>query len=244
MGIPDLKHRARGPEMMDDRSITDGRLTDALRNLRVTNRWLGGYAASDAYLDPLLHRRDELRILDVGTGLGDYAAHLVRRGANRNCRVTVHALDNNPVTVGHARAWLDASLRPSLRARVEVQIADATQLNPVQDQVDVVHACLFLHHFHGEVLSDLLATLQSVSRCGVVINDLHRHAFAYVCIFVLSRMLPVSPMYRHDAPLSVRRGFRRGELERLARRAGLAGVSLEWHWAFRWVLTTLSSPSS
>ncbi len=40
-------------------------------------------------------------------------------------------------------------------------------------------------------------------------------------------------MFRHDAPLSVRRAFRRAELAALADRAGLDGV-ITWHWAFRW----------
>jgi len=225
---------------MDDFSITDARLTRALQDLRRINRLLGAYAATDRVLDPLLQRHARLRILDVGCGLGDHLVHLARRADQFGCRADLIGTDANPVTVGHARAHLDAHLSPSLRSRVRVEIADAQDLSCPDDAVDVVHAALLLHHFHGPDAVQLLAELRRVARRGLLINDLHRHPFAYAGSWLLSRLLRLAPMVQHDAPMSVRRGFRRAELLRLARDAQLPPASIRWHWAFRWTLSTIA----
>jgi hypothetical protein len=55
----------------------------------------------------------------------------------------------------------------------------------------------------------------------VIINDLHRHFFAYYSIRTLTTLFSKSPMVRHDAPVSVRRAFRPAELLKIADRAGV-----------------------
>lgn len=224
---------------MDDFSVTGDRLRRALRDLRRINRLLGGHRATDAVVDPTLRRHSSLRVLDVGTGSGDYPVHFVRRGAGAGTKVEVVGVDLNPVTVGHGRAWLDHALPPSLRPRAEIEIADALALPYPDGAFDVAHAALFLHHFHGPDAVQVLREMDRVSRLGVVVNDLHRHPVAYVGIWSLSRLLHLAPMVQHDGPISVARGFRRAELERLAREAGLGAATVRWHWAFRWTLSTL-----
>ena len=226
---------------MDDFSITGARLTQALRDLHRINRLFGGHAATDAVLDPELRQRDHVRLLDLGCGSGDYLVHLARRGAQFGCTMELIGVDANPVTVGHARAHLDEQLPRSLRSQVRVEIGDALAFPCDDNAVDITHAALFLHHFHGDAARRLLRQMQRVSRHGIVVNDLHRHPLAWIGIWLLSRGLRMAPMVQHDGPMSVRRGFRADELRALAQAAGLPVPSIRWHWAFRWTLSTISN---
>lgn len=237
--LPDLSARLDAPELMDDVSIVDDRLAGALANLRWTNRLLGGYTANDALLDPLLRRRSRLRVLDLGTGGGDYLGHLVARGHRLECRVEVVGIDVNPATADYARDWLDDYVSGLFRPRICIDEADALDLPFPENAFDVSMATLFLHHFHGDDAVQVLREMDRVSRLGSFVNDLHRHPLAYLGIDFLCRVLPVSPMYRHDAPLSVRRGFQRDELRALTRRAGWKPPRIRWHWAFRYTASTL-----
>ena len=92
-------------------------------------------------------------------------------------------------------------------------------------------ASLFLHHFPPEDVARLLREMGRVARV-VVVNDLHRHPLAYHAIRTLARLSP-SEMFRHDAPMSVRRGFTGPELDALLAEAGLVATR-RWRWAFRW----------
>ncbi|MFP4227532.1 MAG: methyltransferase domain-containing protein [Salinivenus sp.] len=236
-----FSERARAEEWMDDTSVAEPHLRETLQNLRWINRWLGGYRASRNRLAPLLATRSSLRVLDVGTGGADYLPEVVRWGQAARCSVSAVGVDRNPVTVGHGRAWLDASLSSPLRERVRIDRADALALPYPDNAFDVGHAALFLHHLYDEQACRLLQELDRVSRLGILINDLHRHLLAYAGIWTLARLLKFSPMVQHDAPLSVRRGFQRGDLHALAARAGLPSARVKWHWAFRWTLSTLPS---
>ncbi len=226
-------------ERMDDLSAGGAELEQALEELRWVNRWLGGYAATWRVLRPLLRRRQTLRLLDVGTGAPDVPEDLVRRGANRRKDLQVTALDANPAVAAHARRALDTRLPPPLRRRIEVVEGDPRALPYADSSFDVAIAAFCLHHFDGAEAVQVLREMDRVARRGILVNDLHRHVIAYHSIRVIGALLDASPMFRHDGPLSVRRGFRRDELQALAQTAGLPGARIRWHWAFRWTLSTV-----
>ena len=96
-----------------------------------------------------------------------------------------------------------------------------------------------MHHFNQIEAVDLCRRMQRWATYGIIINDLHRHRFAYYGIKLLAHLLPVSPMFAYDAPLSVLRGFRRDDLDTLAQQAELRHPRIERSLGFRWVLTTL-----
>jgi len=239
MTVPDLSVRVQAHEMMDDVSITDNRLTAALDNLWWTNKLLGGWAATNAVLDPVLQSHDHLRVLDLGTGGADALVHLVPRAERMGCRLTAVGLDANPAVLAYGQRLVERQLPPSLQRRITLVEGDALALPYDRDAFDVTVAALFLHHFHGADCVRVLREMDRVGRLGAVVNDLHRHVLAYVGIWLLGRLLPTSAMFRNDAPLSVRRGFRRKELCNLARSAEWARADVRWHWAFRYTLSSL-----
>lgn len=239
--MPHYASRARLDEMMDDFTIVDARLHHALDQLRHVNRLLGGYRATMAVLAPFLRRHAgrTVRLLDVGTGVADFPEYVVGWAARRGLDVRVEGLDANAETVAYAAAVLDRRLAPPLRARVSMAKGDALALPYADGAFDAAMCSLFLHHFDDAAAVRVLREMDRVSRYGVVVNDLHRHPLAYRSIQAIVSLLPVSPMFRHDGPVSVLRAFRRSELEALAREAGLGRAEVRWCWAFRWVVSTL-----
>lgn len=218
---------------MDDLAITDERLVVALRDLRLVSRWLGGERVSLDAVASVVPEGAVGRILDVGVGGGDTASALVRWGEHGGRYVLVEGVDLNPATLDVAAHWLDRTLPHDLRERITLREADAFALPYADGTFDVAHAALFLHHFDAHDAPRILAEMARVARL-VVINDLHRHPVAYHAILRIAR-LSQSAMFRHDAPMSVLRGFSATELDAAVAEAGLVGVR-RWRWAFRWQL--------
>lgn len=227
---------------MDDFTIVDERLETALDNLRYVNRFLGGYGSTMTLLAPLLRARaaeHPLRVLDLATGGADFPAFLTRWADRRRRAVDVVALDANPATVAYARKALDRTLPERLHPRVRVEVGDALALPYADDAFDVCVASLFMHHLEHHEAVTLVREMDRVARHGLVVNDLHRHWMAYYSIRALAAVLPVSPMFRHDGPVSVLRAFTRDDLRAVAADAGLNAYRIRWHWAFRWTLSTV-----
>lgn len=241
--MPDLTRRLWNDEWMDDFSITDDRLRRALDELRWVNRLLGGYGTMKAVLRPWLQaqRGRTVQVLDLGTGVADYPEVLVRWARQLGVDVQVTALDANPATVAYAGQVLDRRLPPALRQRITLATGDALALPYPDQSFDLVLASMFLHHFTHAAAVQVVREMQRLARQGLLVNDLHRHPLAWAGIRSLVAVLPVSPMFHHDGPLSVRRAFRRADLAAIAREAGLHRWRIRWHWAFRWSLTTLAA---
>lgn len=240
--MTNLRHRAYDPELMDEPQVDPGELLGALQGLRSINRMLGGYSASMAGIRALLppgsiqppSGQAKQTLLDVGCGSGDTLEHLHRLAAARGLPLRTRGVELSPVTVAMARQHL-----AEFADATTVDLANLFDLDPGQDGADLVHAALMLHHTEsdGEAVR-MLAGMGRLARVGVVINDLHRHGLAYWAIRVLTAVFSRNRILRHDAALSVRRGFLRSELLALAVEAGWhpSEVRIRWHWAFRWVM--------
>lgn len=220
-------------EVMDDLAVDEGDLGRALRELSIINRWLGGDRVSRLGVQRILRFLPPARrvtVLDVGAGGSDLPRALAPLGR----QFDVTALDVNPRAGEFARNYG----RP-----VTVIVGSAHALPFDEGSFDIAHVSLFLHHCSDEEASALLRNLSRIARYGIVINDLHRHAIAYVSISLLTRLFSRSAIVRHDAPVSVLRAFLRRELEALFPAELRTTVSISWHWAFRWcVSASLANP--
>lgn len=218
--------RSTQKEIMDDMAIQDDRLDEALQELSVINTWLGGNTTTRKGVRMLLKRRipsGTLSILDVGAG----GADITRSIASLHPDMKITSLDLNMRTCEHAA-----------RANPSFTVVHGSVLElPFQERsFDLLHASLFLHHFTEEELHRILPSLYSTARYGIVINDLRRSVFAYLGIFLLTRVFSRSTMVKNDGPLSVRRGFTRSELVRLCESLPSAIYTIHRTWAFRWLV--------
>jgi SAM-dependent methyltransferase len=228
----DLTVRSAEPERMDDGAVGVREMRGALADLDRLASFLGGWSASLGPLRARLAGRKRVRILDVGAGSGAMALALVRDARRRGVDARVVAVELHPAAcrVAGETAQREAALR--------VVRADAQRLPFADGAFDFSFGSLFLHHFAGPELRAILGEMRRVASDGVVVADLERSRPAYWGVWLASRLLTRSPVTRHDGPLSVRRAFRREDLEEWTRVKGMGG--LRWRRAvpFRWVAWT------
>jgi ubiquinone/menaquinone biosynthesis C-methylase UbiE len=227
-----VPERSERPEILDRPDNSPADLKGALRDIRLTNRWLGGRKTLLGALDPYLASGpDPLEILDVGAGGGDLPLEMVRHAQRKGRRLRVTAIDREPQVAALAHHAVQHC------PQVSVVRADALRLPFAERSFDLVTASLFLHHFSFDDLVLLLNRFRRLARHAVVVNDLRRHRVPWLFIYVASRLTLRHPMYAHDAPLSVLRGFTTSELHQAARRAGAREPSVRRRWPYRLVLT-------
>lgn len=228
-----FSYRSKEVEVMDDLDGSGPEMKQTLQELDIINRKLGGNKVTIDGLEQLIKKNlppRPITIADIGCGGGDILKAIAKWAINRKCEVVLTGIDANPNIVAFARR--NAVKYPQIKFEVINIFSGAFK----KQTYDIVICSLFTHHFKDEQLVTLFAALKRQARVGVVINDLHRHWLAYYSIKILVNVLSKSPMVRHDAPVSVLRAFRKAELKRILRAAGIKHYSLKWMWAFRWQL--------
>ncbi len=209
-------------EIMDDFSINDERIDNALRELKAINIVLGGKTTTKKGFRILRKRKsllEKLTVLDAGAGGADVFE-------NENNLYTITALDKNPRTCTYLREHSPHT----------VVCGDAMNIPFKEQAFDVVHVSLFLHHCTEEQIVQLMQSFSHVARHGIIINDLRRSLFALIGIKILTLLFSRSEMVKHDAPLSVRRGFTKDELVRIVNRCSFKNITIKRTWAFRWLV--------
>jgi ubiquinone/menaquinone biosynthesis C-methylase UbiE len=212
----------------DARELLDGPLDDQaaivgnLRDLRRLNRLFGGVALSRWGVNRLLDgRAGPSAVLDVGTGGADIPVALLADARRRGRELAVTAVDSRAEIVAAAHL-----ARPGLGdvPGLRLEVVDPDELPYADCSFDVAHASLVVHHLDESRALRFLAELGRVSR-GVVINDLARGRLAWFGTWLATRVLTRNRFTRHDAPVSVQRGYSPGELEAMLRRAGLEPIA-------------------
>ena len=84
---------------------------------------------------------------------------------------------------------------------------------------------------------ELLRKLRRIARRAVIVNDLRRHRVPWAFIATVAHVTRRDPMFRHDAPLSVLRGFTVDELRAAGRDAGVTDPRVVRRWPYRLVMT-------
>jgi len=216
--------RSYEKEIMDDFSINDDRIDDALNELKLVNKFLGGINTSKAGFRFLLNHKksDPVKVLDIGSGASDIFEALHKRFPNLN----LYSLDRNERTCEFIKA-----------EKISVPIYGDAQNPPIKkESVSVVHASLFLHHFTEDEIKDLIKSSLSIAKYGMIINDLRRSVWALMGIKLLTTLCSKSSMVKNDAPLSVKRGFIKSELIDMLKSLNIINYKIKRKWAFRWLV--------
>jgi SAM-dependent methyltransferase len=229
--------RSTKAELMDGTGYSFDEFIGSLADLRRVNRYLGGRRALAQHLFPMIEAlgRRRVSLLDVGTGSADIPAMIVEWARARGIELTFVVLDLNEYAAQAARA--QAAGYPE----ISVVRADALRLPFAEGRFDFVLASLFLHHFETPQAARLIQGFARRARVAVIINDLRRHPIAYYSIKLLTSLFTRNRLVRHDAALSVLRGFTARDVTKLAQAAGVP-LRLFRHFPYRLILIGQCAP--
>jgi ubiquinone/menaquinone biosynthesis C-methylase UbiE len=144
--------------------------------------------------------------------------------------LSVHAIDTREEILAVARARIGDS----------VALGSGERLPFDARAFDVAHLSMVVHHLEPGAVRQALSEAARVSRSGVIVNDLDRTWRSWAGAWLLSRTVTRNPYTRHDAPLSVRRGYHSDEVAELAAAAGLRVVGRWWDpWRHRYALALI-----
>lgn len=234
--LPDFSRRSERLELMDDLSIQGDELEETLLQVERINALGRGPAITLAGIESLTPCGIEhLSVLDVGTGSGDIPRRLADWAENKPFSIAIKGIDLSHTTINFAQR------RTTRTERLQFELENLFDL-PDEEQFDLVHASLVLHHFPGRQAVEALAKMYRVCRYGVVVNDLQRHPVPWLGLRLGLPLFTNNRLVRNDGPLSVLRGFTRRELLRAASAAGVPAPSVAWEFPFRWLLLCPKTP--
>lgn len=192
------------------------------------NRYLGGHSTLLKGLSQLTDEQRTYCILDVGCGSGDAISAMLYWAVKNDIAVHLIGLDYSSTACNIAsERFLD-------RKNVEIVCSDYQKYEPSKS-IDIICSNLFNHHLSDEQNKNYLKWAYGMAKCGLVINDLHRHPLAYYSIKWIARLANTSIYFRNDAPLSVLRAFKKKDIRQFAQDTKL-NLRLQWCWAFRWLI--------
>jgi ubiquinone/menaquinone biosynthesis C-methylase UbiE len=163
-----------------------------------------------------------LSILDLGGGDGSLGTLLTRWAAKKcgwDWRFT--NLDINPRALALSQSGTSV-------------VGSALALPFPDNNFDVVIGSQMTHHLTtDEELIQHFREAWRVTRRAIYITDLHRNIFLYGLIWLILHGGRFTKDFRADGLLSIERGFRVGELQRLVEKAGISGARVWLYYGSR-----------
>jgi ubiquinone/menaquinone biosynthesis C-methylase UbiE len=228
-----FKERSNVKELIDNFDLKGPELVKNLQELHTINKFLGGYNINIQGIKHLLKERplkahNPLTIVDLGSGGGDSLNVMAKWLKSRKIEARLYGVDANPSIINYA------TKNCSNYRNISFLQENALEVKRIPFKPDIVFFSLFFHHFSEMDIQTILRNILHFKPGLLIINDLHRHFLAYYSIKLLTRLFSGSYLVKNDAPLSVKRGFKRSELEAILVDSGIEKYNIQWGWAFRW----------
>ena len=200
-------NRELAPEWLDVLPVDTPEALDSRRDLQRLNAFLRHPTAVAKALVRSFPAAPPRQIVELGAGDGSFMLRTCRLLARRWPKFHVILVDRLPAAGNELKRDFEA-----LRWTMEFVSADVFDwLN--HNAADAALANLFLHHLDRDALGRLLQVL--AARTKVVIACEPYRAAVPLALSHLLGLAGANAVTRHDAPISVRAGFRRGELTAL-----------------------------
>ena len=224
----DFSRRSVTTELMDNPAVPKTEVEIALQELELINKFLGGKALLLDAL-PKAGFNDNLTIMDLGSGSGDML-RMVSNYAKRKgfSSVKLLGVDINPAMTTIAK------YRSGNFPEITFVTQDIWNDELFDYKPDIIINNHFCHHFDDKQLIALIKRMYKLAGKSIIINDLHRHQFAYYSIKFLTAMFSRSYLVKNDGPLSVARALTKMEWKNILFKAGINNYEINWKWAWRW----------
>jgi 2-polyprenyl-3-methyl-5-hydroxy-6-metoxy-1,4-benzoquinol methylase len=221
--------RSSQKELLDQDNIPFDDIRLNMKELDVINSRLGGHKITLKAFERLVGNERHVSVCEIGCGGGDNLAAIARFAAKKNISVELSGIDIK-------QECIDYTAQSGKLPKSTTLITSDYEKLSFENKPDVIFSSLFAHHFTGQQLVSQVKWMKENSSIGFFINDLQRNPLAYYSIKILTRMFSSSYLVKNDAPVSVLRGFHKSELEAILSEAGIERYSLEWKWAFRYLV--------
>jgi 2-polyprenyl-3-methyl-5-hydroxy-6-metoxy-1,4-benzoquinol methylase len=220
-----LAERALAEEQMDDPSLDAVTYTRVLHGLARVNTVTMARRPTLAFLERAVGAHKRFNLLDVGFGDGDMLRAIARWARRRGIDATLVGIDLNQCSVAAARESTPSELQIDYRGGDYADLAG--------EGWDCVISSLVAHHMTRPQLIAFLRFMEREARAGWLVNDLHRHAFAYAGWPLLAGLMRWHPIVRRDGHLSIARSYRPAEWPPLLAEAGVEGARVYRAFPFR-----------
>ncbi|QNE32758.1 methyltransferase domain-containing protein [Sphingomonas sp. NBWT7] len=218
-----LAVRAEAEELMDADDLDPKVYAAVVADLAKVNVVTLAARPTLGFLARMTAKGGHYRLLDVGFGDGDMLRRIARWGARHGRSFDLVGVDLNPRSA--------AAARPHTPPAIRLVTGDYADLGG--EQWDFVISCLVVHHMTRLQLFAFLRFMEAHARLGWLVNDLHRHGFAYRGYPLLARLARWHPIVRHDGTLSIARSYRPGEWPAILAEAGIEGAEIHRRFPFR-----------
>jgi 2-polyprenyl-3-methyl-5-hydroxy-6-metoxy-1,4-benzoquinol methylase len=220
--------RSTHPELMDQPSASESEIIQALQEIELINKKLGGFNVTISALENLKLSSKKLKIIDLGSGGGDMLRKINLWAIKRKLETELVGIDFNSVMTKYA-TQLSTNYN-----NIEFKTLNVFDEKLLLQKYDIVMSTLFCHHFDDDELVKLIIRMNKIATKSVIINDLHRHWFAYYAIKFLTSIFSKTYLVKYDAALSVARSLTRIEWGNILSKASITNYRIKWMWAWRW----------
>jgi len=196
-------------EEMDKEDCDLQKLHNTYRQFRYINRLISKWRQLyKNEIRPILAKQTSTTLLDIGSGGGDITCSIENWALKDGYNLKITAADPDDRAFHYCR-------ENHTDRDIEWVKSTSTELLANGSKFDIVISNHLLHHLTDDEIQNLLSECEQLTTQKVVFNDIERNAIGYSFFNVITRLFFRNSFITKDGLTSIRRSFRKSELEKI-----------------------------